>query len=54
MDFVSQIDWEIFNFEAGCREIMESLDAYKSSLDDEEINNPIILITGHRNQGTVL
>ena len=47
MDLASQIDLESANFEAGCQEIMESLDAYKSSLDDEEINNPIILVTGH-------
>lgn len=28
MDFVSQIDWEIFNFEAGCQEIITSLNNY--------------------------
>ncbi len=46
MDLASQFDIEGKNFEAGCREIMESLEAYKISYKNE-INNPIILVTGH-------
>ena len=47
MDFASQIDWEIFNFEAGCQEIITSLNNYLYDNNDKIVGEPIILVTGH-------
>lgn len=47
MDLVSQTDWENFNFEVGCQEVITSLNNYLSDNEDSIVGEPIILVTGH-------
>ncbi len=46
MDLANQINYDNFNFETGCQEVIASLNSYLSSNDEIE-DNPIILVTGH-------
>lgn len=47
MDLASQFDLEGENFEAGCQEIITSLNNYLSDNEDSIAGEPIILVTGH-------